>query len=130
VSVEVWIRKLERALRERPALGSVPIAVIGGRAVTLREALEMLRRGEHVEEIIRALAALGLSNEEEKMRLLAAEFFRRMPPHTRVLFIGGEARALSGEDLAREILKGTQLGERLVEEYRSYLLTVRALLGG
>ena len=130
MTVEEVVQRLEKALRERPALARVPITVIGNRVVTLGEALEMLRRGEHVEEVLRALETLGLSNEYEKLRLLAAEFFRRMPPHMRVMVLGGETRALSGEELAEEILRGTELGKKLVEEFRSYLLTVRALLGG
>jgi hypothetical protein len=69
MSLSEKISRLRRFLSENPALAGIPIMVVGGRVISLREAVDMLERGVMTQEIIAKLQSLGLDDEEEMWTL-------------------------------------------------------------
>ena len=123
---EQVIAKLRQAIVSKPSLANVPVILFRGRAISLREALELLEAGED-SELLEALENLGFVDEEEELVELAKEFFRRAPKDL-VIGVLGRYGVLTPEQIVREIEEGTELGRKFVEHYRSFLLTIRSLL--
>ena len=118
------VTKLRRLIAERPSLADVPVALVRGRAVTARELLAMLEAGDP--EAARATERLGLDPTDEEVRQLAIEFWRRsLPPNFKVYVMGAE-RALTVDEIVREIEAGTPIGQYFI---RSYEKLVKELVG-
>jgi DNA-binding NarL/FixJ family response regulator len=126
------IVKLRRFLSENPAFAGVPVAIIGGRPVTLREAVEMLERGENVSEIIQALNKLGLNPDEEELWILAEKFWESVAaarPDIRIYMLGGLVPAMSPAEALEHIRARDEVGKVLVKAYKSMLAFIRARMG-
>ena len=120
--------RLRRFLSENPAFAGVPIAIIGGRPVTIREAVEMLERGENVQEIIQALNRLGLDPDEEEVWRLAEKFWESVAaarPDIRIYMLGGLVPAMSPTEALEHIRNRDETGRALVKAYESMLRFVR-----
>jgi len=126
------IIKLRRFLSENPAFAGVPVTIIGGRPVTLREAVEMLERGENVQEIIQALNKLGLDPDEEELWKLAEKFWESVAaarPDVRIYTLGGLVPAMSPAEALEHIRARDEVGKTLVKAYESMLRFMRARMG-
>jgi hypothetical protein len=124
--------RLRRFLLENPAFAGVPIAIIGGRVVTLREAVEMLERGENVGEVIQALSRLGLDPDEEELWRLAEKFWESVAaarPDIRIYMLGGLVPAMSPAEALEHIRARDEVGKVLVKAYRSLLSFIRMRMG-
>jgi len=109
--------ELERKLKEYPTLAKVPVAVVHGRAVTAEELLELVKRGDP--EAVRAARRLGLDPTPEETKLLAKEFWRRLPPNVKVFVLG--VGYLTKDEILRAIDLDTPLGKKLVRAYERLL---------
>lgn len=69
------ISSLERFISQNPALADVPAITIAGRPTTLREALNSLRAGVNVNEIVSGLKILGVDPPPWQ---LCQDFYRRL----------------------------------------------------
>jgi hypothetical protein len=56
MSIQDKVYRLRRFISENPSLASIPIAVVGGKPITVRDALSMLERGENVQQVTASLA--------------------------------------------------------------------------
>ena len=117
------IRALEAWVRAHPALADVPFAVVGGRPVSPRELLSMLRSGALTAEALAALPKLGIDppgqpGQEEEWRL-AEEYFRRLleqPGRKPVIMVLGQA--LTVEQALRHVRARDAKGRALLAMYR------------
>jgi hypothetical protein len=126
------IVKLRRFLVENPVFAGVPVAIIGGRPVTLREVVEMLERGEKVYEVIQALNRLGLDPNEEELWILAEKFWESVAaarPDIRVYVLGGLVPAMSPAEALEHIRARDEVGKMLVKSYISMLRFARSRIG-
>jgi len=118
------MRRAEEIIRRYPALANLPIAVVNGRVYTLRELVELAKRG--VAWAIQKLESAGLDPSPNELKLLAAEFWRRMPRNQMLVVLGPLATyVVSGEEAARQILSNGPLAPLLTDIYLEMLRRVR-----
>ena len=126
MSLSLKISRIERLLRERPALANVPVAVVDGRTVTLAEALEMLRAGRT--EVLAALQRMGLDDEDTWK--LAEALFERLyaaAPGVKIYFLSEFLPTeMSLEEALEHIRKRDEIGYRLMMMYKRLLNFIRA----
>jgi hypothetical protein len=128
------IQRLERFIRENPALADVPFIVVKGKPMSPKEALESLHAGILTEEISVAVQATLGSPEMtlEELWMLTEEYYRRMMEIPRelwpkIIWIGGE---MNYEEAYREVKDRTPRGREIVEGYRALLAEMRRRLHG
>jgi hypothetical protein len=131
MSLAEKVYRLKRFVSENPPLASVPVAVVGGRAITLSEAVSMLERGTMVQEIVAKLQSLGLDDEEE-LWILAERFWQEIAsarPGISVHSLGGYIPSMSPGEALAHIRARDEVGKRLVQMYASLLELVRMRAG-
>jgi hypothetical protein len=131
MSVAEKVYRLKRFISENPALASVPVAVVGGRAITLSEAVSMLERGMMVSEIVAKLQSLGLDDEEE-LWALAERFWQEVAsarPGISIYSLGGYIQAMSPGEALEHIRARDEVGKRLVQMYASLLEYIKMRSG-
>jgi len=125
---EEKIAFLRRFLAERPGFKSVIFIVVRGRPVTPVEALQMLERGEAVEEIVSAMRLAGY-DPRQPIEELAMEYYRRLAqirPRFKIVMIQkGVREEISAERAVEEIRIRSPLGEKIVKSYASLLELMR-----
>lgn len=126
--VRRWFEKLPELERD------LPLVILDGVAWTPRAILAEVSRGTPTGERLQALVEagrLGTSYAEEmalvKYRL--REILSRYPPGKPIIAVLSiPTRAMTPEDLLREVEQETQLGKRLIRaelEHMRYLLRLR-----
>jgi len=129
VSVQEKIARLERFIRENPGLSQVPFLVVAGRPVTPVEALNMLRMGQYVSEILTGLSRLGLDPAQEELWILTEEFYRRLAaarPELRIYAIGAYVPVMSPAEALEHVRSRDEVGRQLVGMYARLLSFIRA----
>jgi hypothetical protein len=131
MSLAEKVRRLKRFISENPALANIPVVVVGGRAITLSEAVSMLERGVMVSEIVAKLSRLGLDDEEE-LWVLAERFWQEIAsarPGISIYSLGGYIPAMSPSEALAHIRARDEVGKMLVKMYASLLELVRMRAG-
>ena len=113
------MRKIKELLEKYPSLSNVPVAIIGGKPVTLKELAEMKEVGN--EEAEKVLEKLGMDPGSDELKELAK---RSVPEGVRVYILG---KSLTREELLKNIEEETEVGREFIEMYRRLL---RRLFGG
>jgi hypothetical protein len=124
VAVPEKIARLESFIAQNPAMADVPALMVAGRPTTLREALDHLRAGRYVSEVMSGLGTLGLDVPWQ----LCQEFYRRLMaarPETKIYTLGFIPPMSPGEAL-RHVEARDETGRQLVEAYASLLGFIRA----
>lgn len=118
MAVAQKIRSLERFVAENPALADVPALTVAGRPTTPREALNYLRAGRYVSEVISELAALGLSPPPWE---LAEEFYRRLAAARVKIVTLGFIPPISPAEALRHVQARDETGRMIVQSYAKLL---------
>jgi hypothetical protein len=127
MSLSEKVSRLRRFLSENPALAGIPIMVVGGRAISLREAADMLERGVMTQEIIAKLQSLGLDDEEE-MWTLVERFWESVAaarPDIKIYALGGYIPVMSPAEALEHIRARDDVGKSLVKMYSSLLSYIK-----
>ena len=112
------MKRAEELLRKYPSLANVPVAVVGGKPVTLKELVEMARSGN--EEALGAVEKLGIDPEEDELKELAKEFWMRsLPEGVRVHILG--YGSLTKDEVIRNIERGTEVGKKFIDMYMKFI---------
>jgi hypothetical protein len=124
MSAQEKIGKLESYIRQNPAFSSVPFMRVAGRPVTPKEALELLRAGKNVDEIIAGLGAIGIDPQEQTWEL-AEDFYRRLaavsPDYPKIYALSAYIPAMSPKEALEHIKAKDSIGEQLVKLYSGML---------
>jgi hypothetical protein len=124
MAVQEKVAKLERFLSESPSFRGVPFAVVAGRAITLEEALDMLKRGVNVPEVMAALAGAGL----DPLPWAECEaFYQRLAAARPELRIYGlpYVPAMSPSEALEHVRARDEVGESLAKMYANLLSFMR-----
>jgi hypothetical protein len=124
MSAQEKAAKLEAFLRANPAFRGVPFAVVAGRAITLEEALAMLRRGVDAAEVLAALSRAGL---DPLPWAECEEFYRRLAaarPELRIYALP-YVPAMSPAEALEHVRARDEVGESLAKMYANLLNFMR-----
>jgi len=113
------IQKLNRFIAANPALADVPFGIVRGRAITPRESLAMLQRGEAVSEVVAAMNAAGMDPPEQDWALVEAYYQKllQLPgPHPKIYIIGTE---MTLEDALLAVRRRDPAGQQLLNSYQA-----------
>jgi hypothetical protein len=123
MAVQEKAARLERFLAEAPSFRGVPFAVVAGRAITLEEALDMLRRGEGVPEVLAALSKAGLDLPWAECEA----FYQRLAAARPELKIYGlpYVPAMSPSEALEHVRARDEVGESLAKMYANLLNFMR-----
>lgn len=127
MSVEEKISMLERFVAENPALADIPAMIVAGRPTTPREALNYLRTGTYVNEVLSGLRALGIDDPW----VLCQEFYRRLAaarPELKIMSLGFVPSMSPGEALSH-VEARDDVGKSLVETYIGLLSFIKIRVG-
>jgi hypothetical protein len=131
MSLAEKVYRLKRFISENPSLANIPVAVVGGMAITLSEAVSMLERGIMVNEIVAKLQSLGLDDEEE-LWILVERFWQEVAfarPGISIYSLGGYIPAMSPGEALEHIRARDEVGKRLVQMYASLLELIKMRSG-
>jgi len=121
------IERLERILKEKPALANIPIVRVDGRAYTIREVVELYKVGRLDSRVLERIREVGLDPSEEDVWELAKEYFKRIGekyPDIRVTILG--VGTLSIREIVYLIEKRDPRVRSLVESYKDVLSYIRS----
>ena len=112
------IQKLNRFIANNPALADVPFGTVRGMAITPRQALAMLQRGEAVSEVVQAMLAAGMDPIEQDCALVEEYYIKllQLPgPHPKIYVIGQE---MTLEEALTHVRKKDAKGQELLRSYQ------------
>ena len=121
------IERLERILKEKPALANIPIVRVNGRVYTIREIVELYKVGRLDSRVLEKVRELGLDPNEEDIWELAKEYFKRISekyPNIKIAILG--VGTLSIREIVHLIEKRDPRVRSLVESYKDVLSYVRS----
>lgn len=127
MAVTEKISRLERFIAENPALADVPAMIVAGRPITPREALNYLRAGTYVNEVLTGLRALGIDDPW----ILCEEFYRRQAaarPELKAYSLGFVPSMSPAESL-RHVKARDDEGRKIVEAYAGMLSFMKTRVG-
>jgi len=115
------MQKLTHFIAQNPALADLPFGVVKGSPITPRQALEMLRRNESVDEIIQVMAVAGMDPPDD-WRLVEAyyESLLRLPgPKPKIYSLGQPEMTL--EEALMHVRLKDEKGRELLKSYQGML---------
>lgn len=116
-----FIDKVEQLLKQRPALKDVPIAIVKGKAVSLKELVEL-----------GMLSIMRLPSDEEIWEL-ARESYMRLPRIDKPIKIYSLAldspSELTIQDCIRHLEARDEVGKALMRSYKGFLEQIYRWLG-
>lgn len=125
MSVQDKISSLERFISENPAFQNVPAFTVAGRPTTPREALNYLRAGTYVSEVLQGLRSLGL---DPPVWNLCEEFYRRLAaarPDRPIIAGLGFVAPMSPTVALDHVRTRDNIGKSLVDAYAGMLAFMR-----
>jgi hypothetical protein len=123
MSVQEKVSRLSAFIGRNPAFANVPFMMVAGRLITPSEALNMLRSGLNVNEIMMGLSKLGLDLPWE----LCEEYYRRLAaarPEVKLYGLGF-IPPMSPMECLEHIRARDEVGRRLVQAYAELLAFMR-----
>jgi len=112
------IPKLTSFISANPALADVPIGYVKGIAITPRQALAMLQRGEAVKEVVAVLSAAGMDPIQQDWKLVEDYYIKllQLPSSPPTIYVIGEEMTLS--EALSHIQQRDLIGQQLLRSYQ------------
>ena len=116
------VQKLSLFVAQNPALADLPFGIVKGLPITPRQALDMLRMGESVAEVIQAMAIAGMNPPPEDWRLIEAyyESLLRQPGLKPKIYSIGQPE-MTLEDALMHVRLRDEKGQEFLKSYQGML---------
>jgi hypothetical protein len=130
--MSLQIQKLERLISQRPAFADIPFIVVAGQSLSPRQALQQLRSGQNVSEIVSAMMRAGYDPSfvtEEEWKLVE-EYYRRLAAQPRPPVIAQIYRpSMTYAQALNEIRARSPVGQQLAKAHLALVKQIKATIG-